>query len=318
MLKELKFVQGAVAKKDFVPAMTHFAIEKGTVRAYNGVLALSSPIPFDIDCKPKATPLVQAISNCMETVTLSITTAGRLRVQSGSFKAFIDCIEGETPHVQPEGEEVHFDGEQVLKAFQTLEPFVGNDASRPWTNGILLRGQSAFATNNVCLVEYWIGADVPFTVNVPMSAIREMLRIGEAPTHAQLDASSITFHYSDDRWIRSQLYSTEWPDLTGILNRPSKPIQIDERIFEGIEVIKPFCDALGRIHFDNEALKTHLEEGAGASYDVPGFTANGVYRFEILKLLKGVAQTIDFGTYPEPCMFFGERLRGAIVGMRAT
>jgi len=29
MLRELKFVQGAVAKKDLLPAMTHFAIEGG-------------------------------------------------------------------------------------------------------------------------------------------------------------------------------------------------------------------------------------------------------------------------------------------------
>lgn len=88
MLKELKFVQGAVAKKDLLPAMTHFAIEGGHVRSYNGTLALSSPIPFDIDCKPKAGPLVQAIANCNDTVTLSMTPAGKLRIQSGKFWAF--------------------------------------------------------------------------------------------------------------------------------------------------------------------------------------------------------------------------------------
>jgi len=44
MLKELRFVQGAVAKKDFVPAMTHFRIEKGTVRSFNGNLAICSPL----------------------------------------------------------------------------------------------------------------------------------------------------------------------------------------------------------------------------------------------------------------------------------
>lgn len=316
MLKELKFVQGAVAKKDFVPAMTHFAIEDGTVRSYNGTLALCSPIPFDINCKPKAGPLVQAISNCDDTVTLSMTPAGKLRIQSGKFKAFVDCIEGETAHVVPEGQEVNFDGEQILKAFKTLSPFVGDDASRPWTNGILLRGQSAFATNNVCLVEYWVGAQIPFTANIPFQAIREMLRINEAPTHAQLTEGSITFHYTDGRWIRSQLYSTSWPDLSRVLDRECAPVAIDERIFEGLEVIKPFADKLGRVFFHGEAVKTHMEEGIGASYDMPGFQVEGIYQIEMLKLLKGVCHKIDFTAYPNPCIFFGDRLRGAIIGMR--
>ena len=54
MLKELKFVQGAVSSKDFIPALTHFRIENGTVRSFNGLLALCSPIALDIDCTPKA------------------------------------------------------------------------------------------------------------------------------------------------------------------------------------------------------------------------------------------------------------------------
>jgi DNA polymerase III sliding clamp (beta) subunit (PCNA family) len=316
MLRELKFVQGAVAKKDLLPAMTHFAIEGGHVRSYNGTLALSSPIPFDIDCKPKAGPLVQAIANCDETVTLSMTPAGKLRIQSGKFRAFVDCIDGETPHVMPEGVEVQFDGEQLLTAFKALAPFVGNDASRPWTNGILLRGQSAFATNNLCLVEYWIGSETPFTANIPMVAVKEIIRINEAPTHGQLTENSITFHFTDGRWIRSQLYSTEWPDLSKVLDRPSNPIELDQRIFEGLDVIKPFADKMGRVFFDGEAVKTHLEEGVGATFELPGFAVTGVYQIEMLKLLKDVVQKVDFSLYPDPCMFFGGRIRGAIVGMR--
>lgn len=316
MLKELKFVQGAVAKKDFLPAMTHFAIEGGHVRSYNGTLALSSPIPFNIDCKPKAVPLVQAIANCDETVTLSMTPSGKLRIQSGGFRAFVDCIEGETPHVEPEGDEIQIDGESLLKAFKAISPFVGNDASRPWTNGILLREQSAFATNNVCLVEYWIGAQAPFTANIPMQAVKEVLRINEAPTHVQTNANSITFHYTDGRWIRSQLYSTDWPDLSKVLDKPCNASDIDPRLFEGLDVLKSFADKLGRIFFQEQALRTHIEETEGASFDMPGLKAEGVYQIEMLKLLKGVAVTIDFNLYPAPCLFYGERIRGAIIGMR--
>ena len=132
MLKELKFVQGAVGKKEFIPAITHFCIENGHVRAYNGTIALSSPIACDLNCKPKAVPMVQAIGKCNETISLSMTPAGRLSIKSGSFKAFIECIEESQAHVTPEGEEIFFDGEILLAGLKTVQDFIGNDASRPW------------------------------------------------------------------------------------------------------------------------------------------------------------------------------------------
>lgn len=317
MLKELKFVQGAVAKKDFLPAMTHFVIEEGRVRAYNGMIALSSPLPFDIDCKPKAEPLVKAINNCNETVTLSMTPAGKLRIQSGKFRAFVDCINEETAHVMPEGQEVQLDGEAMLEALKAIHPFIGDDASRPWTNGVLLRGQSAFATNNVILVEYWVGAQFPFTVNVPRQAIREMLRINEPPTHAQVTDKSITFHYSDGRWVRAQLYESEWPDMAKVLDRECQAVTVDQRIFEALTTIKPFADKMGRVFISDGTLSTSQDANVeGASYEIPGLPFAGIYNIEMLNLLKGIATHADFTTYPQPCLFYGQKLRGAIIGMR--
>jgi DNA polymerase III sliding clamp (beta) subunit (PCNA family) len=317
MLKELKFVMGAVAKKDFLPAMTHFRIEAGKVRSFNGTLALCSPIPFDIDCTPKADALVKAIGNCSDTITLGMTEGGKLRVQSGSFRAYIETVDGATPHVDPAGEDVMFDGEVLLKAFKTLMPFIGDDASRPWTNGILLRGQSAFVTNNVCLVEYWLGVESPIVVNIPREAVREMLRVDEPPIRAQIDKNSITFHYADERWIRSQLYETNWPDLSKVLDKPSNAVTVLGELFDGLEVIKAFADELGRVYIQDNVLRTHLDADIGATYEIKdGPMPNGLYQIKMLSLLAGVADKADFSLYPAPALFFGERLRGALIGMR--
>ena len=120
MLKELKFVQGAISQKDLLPIMTHFIIENGTVRGYNGTIALSSPIQFDINCKPKATPLVNAITKCKETISLSMTGAGKISIKSGAFKALVECTTDAMPVVEPDGELFTLDGEQILKAFHNL------------------------------------------------------------------------------------------------------------------------------------------------------------------------------------------------------
>src|SRR5262245_25992677 len=107
--------------------MTHFCIEKGTIRSYNGTLAICSPLPFDITCNPKALPMVQAIKNCESSVALALTPSGKLSIKSGNFRASIECIEGETLHVMPEGKRVDFNGAALLAALTALEPFIGDD-----------------------------------------------------------------------------------------------------------------------------------------------------------------------------------------------
>jgi len=316
MLKELKFVMGAVAKKDFLPALTHFRIENGRVRGFNGTLALCSPIAFDIDCTPKADSLVRAIRQCDDTVALSMTKAGRLSVRSGGFKTFIDCVDTETPHVEPTGTDFQFDGEVFLKGIKAIAPFIGDDASRPWSNGILLRGQSMFATNNVTLIEYWAGSNFPIECCLPSPAIKEVLRIDEAPTHGQADDHSLTLHFSDGRWVRTNLLSTEWPDLSKVFDVESSPTAINPAIFEGLRKVKPFVDKIGRIYFQEGALCTSLEKNEGATVEVDGFAEEGSYQIEMLALLEGVAERIDWKLYPRPAMFFGDRVRGAIVGLR--
>jgi len=316
MLKELKFVMGAVAKKDFVPAMTHFRIENGTVRSFNGNLGICSPIPLDLECTPKAEPLVKAIANCEEEVILSITPKGRLRVHSGRFNAYIETIEGDTPHLEPAGDIVHIDGKALLDAFTKITAFVGDDASRPWTNGILLRGQSAFATNNVCLIEYWLAIDIPFVVNIPNAAIKEVIRVGEPPSHLQLSNNSVSFHYPGGKWIRTQLYVTEWPDMTKILDKKSTQSPVDPRLYEALNNLSMFSDDIGRVHLKDGVLRTHTEDEVGASFELENFGITGIYQIKMLRLLEGIAETADFTRYPDPVLFFGKNLRGAIVGMR--
>ena len=97
MLSSLKFVQGAVAKKDFVPALNHFRIEGGRVKGYNGMIALCGPIDLDLSITPKALEFTKAIQACTDTISLHITPAGRLSIKSGRFKAFVDCLDEAFP-----------------------------------------------------------------------------------------------------------------------------------------------------------------------------------------------------------------------------
>lgn len=316
MLDSLRFAQGAVAKKDFVPALTHFRIEGGTIRGFNGMMGLCCPIDLDLDCSPKAVQFVKAVQTCKDTIQLHMTPAGRLSVKSGKFKALVDCIQDSFPEVVPEGKEVTLDG-GLLKVLKLLAPFIADDASRPWARGILLRGQSAFATNNIILIERWLGYTFPVEINIPKSAVAELIRIGEEPESLQITENSVTFHFSGKRWLRTQTYSTLWPDLSRILDRQANPSPIPDGLWDAAADLLPFVDELGRLFLTPGQVTTGHGDGAGAAIEVPGIQADGCFNAQQVMLLKGVAKTLDLTGYPGPCAFFGDQIRGALIGMRA-
>lgn len=316
MFKDLKFVAGAVSRKDIVQALSHFRIENKTVKGFNGTIGLCSPIDLDLDVTPKAEQFLKAIQTCDDTIALHLTPKGKLSVRSGTFKALVDCIEKESfPEITPQGEFVPLNG-GFLKAIKALVPFISDDASRAWSRGILFKGQSAYATNNIILVESWLGFDFPVTINVPKSAINELIRIGEEPEQLQVSENRITFHFSGGRWLCSQTYSTEWPDLSKILNMDSKQHEIPPQLASCLENLLPFTDKMERVVFSNGKVSTAETEDEGASYDIESITMDACFNAKHLLSVLSVAESIDFTSYPAPCLFRGDNIRGAIIGMR--
>ena len=315
MLNELKFVKGAVSKKGFIPALTHFCIENNHIRSYNGSLALCSPIQFDLNCAPKAIDFIKAADKCNEAVSLSMTEGGRLRIISGSFRAFVECLDEPMPHATPEGDQLDIDGQAILDGLKIIKPFVGDDASRPWAMGALFANSSIYATNNVSTIQCWIGNAMPLMCAIRRDAIDELVRINEPPTHIQYNNSSVTFHYSESRWVWCNLISNKWPDINRILDIPSYQIAYDKRVFQALNNLEPFSDVLGRIYFLPNEISTSLEQEQGATYEISDFQYQGCYQIKMLRLTE-IASTIDFTTYPKPVIFQGENFRGAVMGMR--
>ena len=316
ILDSLNFVKGAIGKKNLNNTLTHFSIERGTIRSYNGILGLCAPISLNIDCKPKALDFIKAVQNCKsEQTALSLTKTKRLKITSGKFKAIIDTIDEETPHVLPAGETYDIDGTLLMKALAAMEAFVGDDASKPWSNGILIDNGSLFATNNVILSEYWTGLMLPHKCNIPRMAVRELLRIKKIPQNVRVTDSSITFIFGDDLWLRTTLLNSQWPEVKPILNSKGSPVPIHNEFFQGLETLKHFTDDVGRIYLSDGAISTSPIKEVGAAYALEGFPHEGVYSYKNLALLTDSCTAIDFSTYPAPSPFLADGMRGVIVGM---
>lgn len=322
MLDPLRFVATAVAKKDYVQDLTHFRIMGGRVTGFNGVISLSSPIDVDLDIFPNAVKMLAAIRACPDTITLNMTPAGKLAVRSGKFRSYVDCLtEQSATFVDPEGDEIDV-GPQFLAGIRALAPVMGIDASRPWAMGIRIQSQTMLATNNVMLAEYWHGTDLPFDVVIPDVCITELLRINEPPEKVQVTPHSISFLFSGGRWMRSSLIEgSGWPSakMDEILSLSTgEQLEFSEGFFEAIATLKPFLGEAGTVFLSNDRVSTSQHDGEGTSVEVAatGQSEMQAYHHRQLTLLGQVAKTIDWTAYPRPCMFRGERLRGALVGQR--
>jgi DNA polymerase III sliding clamp (beta) subunit (PCNA family) len=316
MINDLKFVQGAVARKDYVPSLVHFRIQDRKVIGFNGAIALCAPIDINLACSPKAVPFVKAIQTCQDTIQLYLTETGRLAIRSGKFGAFVDCLEeGGYPDIQPSGRTLGTSG-GIYDALKTLSPFIAEDASRPWARGVLFRGCSAFATNNIVAAQYWLGYEFPCEVNIPEEAVRELLRIGEEPSSLQVDEGSVTFHFGQDRWLRTQTLTTQWPDVERIFGTEGSPSPLPEGFFQALTDLAPFTDDLERVFLMEGKISTTQLDGTGASVHLEGIGPWGCFNLKQLQTLEGIVERIDLALYPAPCIFYGHKLRGAIMGMR--
>lgn len=318
MLDALKFVAGAVAKKDIVTELTHFRIQDHRITSFNGKLTLSCPIELDINCCPKAEAMVKAIRACEETPQLKLTPTGKLSIRSGAFRTHVETIPEAFVGIEPEGKPIKVD-EKIINAFRELLPFVSDDASKIWANGILLDGVSAFATNNIILAEYWLDYHFPFRINIPGFAIREILRIGEVPEHMLLCANSATFFFSEDRWIKTQLYPSDWPkvgDLLNALTNAQTPTPAD--LFAGLEKLAKFVGDLNAVYMGINLISTTKDFGTedGTQMQIVGLQHPAAFALPMLASLKGIAERIDFDCWPAPVPWNGARIRGAIAGLR--
>lgn len=319
MLNELKFVQGAVAKKDYVPALTHFHIGDGRIYGFNGTLAISAPTDLAITATPKAASFVKAVEKLPENVevVLNLTEAGRLSVKAGRFKAFVECHadSSEIVRVTPQGDYVALPG-GILPVLRKLAPFMGVDASRRWAMGILLKNQSAYATTNIVLVEHWLPMVFPTPLNLPSEAVKEMLRIGLEPVGIQVEERAVTFHYESGAWLRTALYPSDWPDLSRVLDQHSDPKPFPDGFFDAVTRLDAFTTKENRLYLRGGVLATSQHDGDGALVELDDFGGVGCHFLGQMANLDGVATSIDLTLWPAPCLFFGDMLRGAIIGMR--
>lgn len=313
------FVRGVMARNAITPELEYYQIRGGRITGFNGHLALSAPIDLDIEACPKAAPFFKALEKIdgAKSVSLYLTKAGKLAVKGDNFAAYIPCAETFPYDSVPTGEK-HLAPETLLDDLSRALPFVSEDASRLWSQGVLMHNGTAMATNNVVLVQIWSGHTLP-TLNLPKYLVSEILRVKKAPEFLVADENSLSCIYADGSWMRSSVLSGGWPfeTLEKVMSNPGSPAPISPAVGVALDQLAPFLDGKSApVYFRPDGLATspHEEDGAIVAGELP---AGPIFTASQLKLVIEAADAIDWSAYPAPVPFTGDRMRGVILGRRA-
>jgi hypothetical protein len=306
-----------------MPVLTHFHIYGGRVQGGNGRIAIDAPCPelAGFDCTVPAERFLKAVDACDGEPKLKLTDAGKLTVSKGKFRATLPLAEhaafpkvAEVPHTSSFLDGVKWPA--LLPLLRKLYPFIGEDASRPWSCGVLLDGGYAWATNNVSLARVPCALGQNFVL--PIFAVDELLRIGQEPASVQADKNSIWFYFAEGWWMRCQKLEGAWPDVAAFMPaEPSDSYAPAKALAEAVRKVLPFCPDPKHpvIQTGPEGVST-LDGEMSASVGHDGLTA-ARFRAEPLLAVLEAAAGIDLSTYPKACYWRGDGIDGVIVGMRA-
>ena len=320
MLATLETVFGAVSTKDVVPILTHVLIYKGRMQGGDGTIAIDAP--FDCAIEPCAVPgqkFLNAAKACKGAPKLTITPGGKLSIKQGSFRALLSTLPADSfPVDAPRGEDIPVPVD-LLSVLKKLRPFISQDASRPWSTGLLLSSGFAYATNNVILARVplaWYGPKIV----LPVSAVDALIDLRELPSTMWVEeGSSVSFKYNDTSWLKTQLKNGDWPDVAKMLHGlPTPSEKIPDGLLDAVQRVKKFCTNLKFpvIRLSPEGVSS--DDGGGDLATIDDFSvAEGFYNGDMLELMLLSATHADFTLYPKPCTFIGDGgLAGLFVGVQ--
>lgn len=317
LLMALEFCS-CVSEKLGAPYETHIGLKNNWAIAFNGTVAAGAPIVEDIYCYPHNLLLIDALSKCDESFSLTQLDNGRLSIKSGKFKAIIPCLDPLLMQTASPDPQIVGITNKFKEAVEAVGVLANENAQHVLTASVLMNGATVISTNRVMLLEYWHGLDLPPNVPLPKEFVKALAKQKKNLTGFGFSHNSATFYFEDGCWIRTQLYSDSWPDVSSILNREANLWSIDPSFFKALDTVASFSED-GNVYSRLNLLCSHVDEGAGATYECNGIPADFVYPIKQLLIMKPYVKKIDYMTKglnnSSYCLYFeGDEMRGVISG----
>lgn len=307
-----------VMKSEGTVSQTHVTLNNKWCIAFDGIIAIGHPIDEELSSCPQYTPLRSALKKSKDAVSITQNDNGNLSIVSGKLKANVKSAQYHQLMVtMPDICQWPLQ-DTIRTACKTLEKVLKDDESNLIVSSLLLRHSVAVATDGIIYLEYWHGNPLPELtlakrlVSLLAKLASPIVGFGYTPE------TSITFYMENGAWIKSQLRSQTWPNMSAISDIQCDALnQVDISVATAIDSVLPHSPD-GVLHFGSGFMRSHpIDQGeVGASYSVPelptGLIFNGAHMVTLARLAKAIQWQVPIrGHYMAG--FTGDNLRGFLM-----
>src|ERR1035437_3977018 len=315
LINALRFISVAQKAEGNSPFHSHCILHNGFAMAYNGTITAGAKIEKTLEIAPHTYKLIAALERTTKDISIT-ELEGKLSVRSGGFQAHVHCWHESMPSLAPDPAswpitDVLRENLEMISAIS-----VDNDKKRIVECSILLRENSAFASDGSVLLEAWHGLNLPECI-LPKAFVTAIINTKKKMTKFGKSENSCTVYFEDESFIKTQIYSETWPDINVILNKPSKPEPLPKGFYEALRNIEPFSngkEAEKTVYFVDGALQSHRDKNEGATCEC-NVKHGPAFNIKRLKRIEHCVETVDFYSH-NVAFFFGNGVRGALCGVR--
>jgi hypothetical protein len=269
LLEAVKFIS-VTQKAIGTPNETHCSIGYGYLVAFNGVIAAGARVDTQLRACPHTLSFSAALAKCRGTVSFGLEastnlTGERLRVTDNRFTAIIDTLElSALSTATPDDLIVNVDN-SLLVALNTCCELLSDITVLG--SSLLLRANTCVTTNRIIVLEAWHGYDLP-TLTVPKEFIAAISKTGKDLDGLGFGRRTLTVWFTDGSWLRSQLYTDEWPSrLDHVLNEVAPLHVFDDAVSKAIAEVASFSDDMVKVTREEVLAYAEKHERAKITLD---------------------------------------------------
>lgn len=319
LIDAMKFLKLGQTKNG-LPDSTHCQLKNHWAIVVNESIAMGTPIDEDLDACPHTYNLLNALSSCpANELLISQPNKFELNIKSGQFSADVGCIEGfenePTCFTIVDQPLIPVEGTPILAAFEALCKLASKSPTNPIFGCVMLQANSAVVTDGSAILEYWHGVNLPPNMLIPRNVVdavigckKELKSIGISNYFLSNGSpSSITFHFDDTSWVKTNLVDLPYVNYSPLLNVPTTQAELPPNFFEGIKALAPLTDD-SIVGFDGFGLRLTN----GASYEIPGLPEDIAFNSDYLLQFEKFMKTVDFDVPNQHVLFYGDGIRGLL------
>jgi hypothetical protein len=283
----------------------------GWLVGYDGMIAAGSKVAEQLTVAPHTETFRNAVARAGNPYSITVKNDGGIVVSGDKVRAPVPCFPlTAIPNVMPDAPLGPFQA-TAAQAVWMAGRIAATRADSVVASSVMLKRDSAVATDGSTIVEAHHGGGLPTSILLPVEFANALGKAKRPATHCGFNDATFTAWLGPEQWLRTNLYEATYPDtdlyFARIRSQCGELRPVPQALLQAVETLKPFREG-ALMHIFDKGLSTG-PDGAGAVFHFEHYMAyRGPFPTEGLRMAATYGEWIAFGN--EGAFWYGQVCRG--------